>query len=101
MPKIDRAEPLVNQANAFLDTLLNDAPCRSGLPEAMAVVAVLEAAQQSLSHAGALTPIDLPHKSTAQAATLSPAVSKPLRAVPAPRVRADSRRKINVVTDGA
>lgn len=101
MPKIDRTEPLVNQANAFLDTLLNDAPCRSGLPEAMAVVAVLEAAQQSLSHAGALTPIDLPHKSTAQAATLSPAVSKPLRAVPAPRVRADSRRKINVVTDGA
>jgi len=52
LPKIDHVEPLVNQANAFLDTVLDGAPCRSGGPEAEGVVAVLEAATQSLRNGG-------------------------------------------------
>ncbi len=52
LPKIDRGEPLMNQANAFLDSVLNGAPCRSGCAEAEAVVAVLEAATESLRNGG-------------------------------------------------
>lgn len=61
LPKIDRVEPLVNQANAFLDTLLNGSPCRSGLKEAAAVVAVLEAAQRSIRRSGTYEPVQLPN----------------------------------------
>jgi predicted dehydrogenase len=52
LPKIDHVEPLVNQANAFLDIVLEGAPCRSGGAEAEAVVAVLEAATRSLRDGG-------------------------------------------------
>jgi predicted dehydrogenase len=52
LPKIDHVEPLVNQANAFLDIVLEGAPCRSGGPEAEAVVGVLEAATRSLRTGG-------------------------------------------------
>ena len=54
MPRIDRVEPLINQANAFLDTVLDQKPCRSGGKEAEAVVAVLEAASRSLRSGGVL-----------------------------------------------
>lgn len=57
IPKIDGTEPMVNQASAFLDTVLDNAPCRSGGKEAEAVVAVLEAATQSIAHGGGLYPI--------------------------------------------
>lgn len=57
LPQIDRVEPLVNQANAFLDTVLEDAPCRSGGEEGEAVVAVLEAASRSLRSGGVLCPV--------------------------------------------
>ena len=57
LPKIDRVEPLVSQANAFLDSLLNGKPCRSGGLEAEAVVAVLEAAAESLRNGGRFQPV--------------------------------------------
>lgn len=52
LPKVDRTEPLINQANAFLDSVLNAAPCRSGVYEALAVVSVLQAASASLQSGG-------------------------------------------------
>ena len=58
VPSIDRAEPLVVQANAFLDSILDGAPCRSGGKEAEAVVAVLEAAQRSIRNGGALSLVE-------------------------------------------
>lgn len=57
LPKIDRAEPLVNQATAFLDSVLDAKPCRSGGPEAIGVIATLEAAQESLRSGGAFCPL--------------------------------------------
>jgi len=57
LPKIDREEPLVNQAKAFLDSVLNGAPCRSGGLEADGVVAVLETATKSLANGGRMTPV--------------------------------------------
>jgi len=60
LPQIDRVEPLVNQANAFLDTVLKGAPCRSGPTEAQAVVAVLEAASLSIREAGRMCPVESP-----------------------------------------
>ena len=61
LPKIDRIEPLVNQASAFLNTVLDGAPCRSGGREAEAVVAVLQAATRSLQTGGVMCPVSSPH----------------------------------------
>lgn len=57
LPKIDLVEPLVNQAKAFLDTVLDGAACRSGGAEAEAIIAVLQAAQRSLQNAGRFFPV--------------------------------------------
>ncbi len=57
IPRIEQAEPLVLQAEAFLDSVLEGAACRSGGREAEAVVAVLEAAQASLHSGGGLCPV--------------------------------------------
>lgn len=54
LPRIDPTEPLINQANAFLDAVLNLAPCRSGGREAETVVAVLEAASRSIQAGGVM-----------------------------------------------
>lgn len=58
-PTVPRVEPLVNQANAFLDTVLDGAPNRCGPREAGAVVAVLEAADRSLRSNGQFVPVSL------------------------------------------
>lgn len=60
VPQIDRVEPLVNQANAFLDTVLEGKPGRSGGGEAEAVVAVLEAATRSLETGGTMCAVSSP-----------------------------------------
>lgn len=60
LPKVDRVEPLINQANAFLDTVLDGRPCRSGMTEALEVVAVLQAARKSTENGGRLCPVELP-----------------------------------------
>lgn len=60
LPKIDRTEPLTNQARAFLDCVLDGAPCRSGPLAAEAVVAVLEAATQSLRDGGGWCDVEQP-----------------------------------------
>lgn len=60
VPQIDRVEPLVNQANAFLDTVLEGKPCRSGGGEAEAVVAVLEAATRSIETGGTMCAVSSP-----------------------------------------
>jgi predicted dehydrogenase len=52
LPKIQRVEPLVNQANAFLDAIRGDTTCRASAAEGVAVVAVLEAAAQSMREGG-------------------------------------------------
>jgi predicted dehydrogenase len=57
LPKIDREEPLVLQAKAFRDCILDGAACRSGCVEAEGVVAVLEAAMESLRSGGRMTPV--------------------------------------------
>lgn len=59
LPNVERAEPLTNQANAFLDSILDGAPCRSGGRESAAVVAVLEAATESLENRGRMCPVKL------------------------------------------
>ncbi len=57
LPHIDYGEPLVKQANAFLDTVLDGAPCRSGPAEARAIVAVLEATCESIRQGGRMCPV--------------------------------------------
>jgi predicted dehydrogenase len=58
LPRIDHVEPLVSQANAFLDSVLDGVTCRSGPVEAQAVVAVLEAAAESIRSGGRMCPVD-------------------------------------------
>ncbi len=52
VPTVNRSEPLVNQANAFLDSVLEGKPCRCGAEEAAAVIAALEAATTSIRNDG-------------------------------------------------
>ncbi len=59
LPRIDHVEPLITQANAFLDTVLDNAPCRSGPVEAQAIVAVLEAATESTRQGGGFCPVEI------------------------------------------
>jgi len=60
IPSIGRTEPLVNQANAFLDWVIDGVPCASGAAEAARVAEVLEAATISLANEGAYCPIPAP-----------------------------------------
>ena len=57
VPHLKQVEPLVNQANAFLDAVLDRTPCRAGAPEADVVIAVLEAATRSLQSDGRSCPV--------------------------------------------
>ncbi|MEE9294169.1 MAG: Gfo/Idh/MocA family oxidoreductase [Phycisphaerae bacterium] len=57
IPRIERSEPLVNQANAFLDCVLDGGPCRSGGAEGRGVVEVLEAATESSRLGGSFCPV--------------------------------------------
>lgn len=66
LPAIQCTEPLVEQAEAFLDSVLDGAPCRSGALEARAVVAVLEAATESLGDAGRLVIVKSAHRAARQ-----------------------------------
>ncbi len=67
LPRIERVEPLVNQANAFLDTVMDNAACRSGALEAEAVVAVLDAATRSLKEGGKMCAVSPPRAAGPQA----------------------------------
>jgi predicted dehydrogenase len=64
LPKVDSTEPLINQANAFLDSVVDGVPCRSGGAEAEAIAAVLEAATRSLQSGGVLCPCSVPSART-------------------------------------
>lgn len=52
LPNVGHAEPLVNQANAFIDAVTGQAPCNSGISEARDVIDVLEAAAKSMTLGG-------------------------------------------------
>jgi predicted dehydrogenase len=52
IPRIEPAEPLVEQANAFLDAVLEGTPCRSDCAAAVRVIAVLQAAAESMQDGG-------------------------------------------------
>lgn len=52
VPTVNRSEPLVNQANAFLDSVIDGATCRSDADAAAAVIAALEAATLSIRSDG-------------------------------------------------
>ncbi len=60
LPKVARVEPLVNQANAFLDAVLEGGPSRSGIREGLEVVAVLDAAKASLESGGRMCSVNAP-----------------------------------------
>lgn len=59
VPTVARSEPLVNQAHAFIEAVLDGATLRSGAPEAIAVVEVLEAATWSIQNEGRFSPIPI------------------------------------------
>jgi hypothetical protein len=72
LPRIDRNEPLANQAGGFVQAVLDGAAVRSGVREATAVVAVLEAATHSLRADGAFCPVPaLPRE---QVAAIEPTI---------------------------
>lgn len=58
VPTITRVEPLVNQAEAFVDSVETSAPCRSRAMEAANVLAVVEAATTSMAEGGRMCPVD-------------------------------------------
>lgn len=78
LPKVDRVEPLINQANAFLDSVLDAKPNRSGGAEALTVVSVLEAATRSVQAGGQMCPVEPP--SIRRAASAASARVVPLQA---------------------
>lgn len=96
LPRIDRVEPLINQANAFLDTVLDQKPCRSGGKEAEAVVAVLEAASRSLRSGGVLCTV----ASNNGDSSLGTPVSKPQSLVGTARAE-NAMREIKRAQQGA
>ena len=57
LPRIAGVEPLVNQAKAFLDTVIDGKPCPSDATHAIGIVAVLEAAMASLASGGRFCPL--------------------------------------------
>ena len=81
LPTVHHVEPLINQANAFLDCILEGAPCRSGPTEATAIVSVLEAATESAQLGGRMCPVAPCGIGTTIARQTKPATSIPTRAV--------------------
>lgn len=57
LPAIRRTEPLVNQAEAFLDWICDGRPSPCGVAEGLQTALVLEAADRSMQHRGAETPV--------------------------------------------
>ena len=57
LPRIAGVEPLVNQARAFLDSVIDGKPCLSDAAQAVGIVAVLEAATESLASGGRFCPL--------------------------------------------
>lgn len=60
LPRIDKGEPLVNQANAFVDAVLNGSAVRSDGAGAADVVSVLEAITSSMEQGGRTCPVVSP-----------------------------------------
>ena len=58
LPSVRQAEPLVNQARAFLDWVLGQKPCASDAHCGLDVVRVLEAAMRSMTSGGAACPVE-------------------------------------------
>ena len=58
LPAIRPGEPLVNQAQAFLEWVLDGKPCASGVREGWDVARVLEAATHSMRNGGVMCPVD-------------------------------------------
>jgi len=78
LPRIEPVEPLVEQARAFLDAVLEGAACRSDAYSAIGVIAVLEAAAASIRGGGGLIPIEDAIVATRQ----KPAADVPVGALP-------------------
>lgn len=57
IPAVRRAEPLLKQAEAFRDWVLDDKTCGAGASEGASVVAALQTAMHSLHNGGASLPI--------------------------------------------
>ena len=58
LPSVRQAEPLVNQARAFLDWVLGQKPCESNAHCGLNVVRVLEAATRSMTSGGAACQVE-------------------------------------------
>ena len=82
LPSITQTEPLVNQAQAFLDWVLDGKPCVSDARYGVDVVKVLEAATHSIKNSGTLcsTGISVVASREAVLAT-APPILEPDRAV--------------------
>jgi hypothetical protein len=59
LPAIRQSEPLVNQAEAFLDWVLDGTPRGPDAANGWAVAKILEAAMRSIKNGGAMCPVDL------------------------------------------
>lgn len=83
MPAIQRSEPLMTQAEAFADWVLDGKSCRATARDGLAIVRTLEAAMESLANGGAMTPVtaDSPtllRKASASAGAVLPKRRPPL-----------------------
>ncbi len=58
LPAIRRTEPLVNQAEAFLDWVIDGTPCNADAVEGLRVANVLEAATKSIQNNGAFCDVE-------------------------------------------
>lgn len=97
LPRVDSVEPLIEQANAFLDSVLDGAPCRSGVSEGAAVVEILEAAQASIRNGGALSPVG--GATVAQKTMSAPAAHVWPQAGPVPSIAARPPRAAKTRSD--
>lgn len=76
LPAIRRTEPLVNQAEAFLDWILDGKPAPCGAEEGLQIARILEAANRSMRQGGAEMPVpDQPSGVLAAAAAMRRAVA--------------------------
>ena len=72
VPAIQSREPLHNQAEAFLDWVLEDRPAPSGVREAWNIARVLDAATRSMRQAGVMCRVDtVPAETLTQASVNS------------------------------
>lgn len=88
LPAIRRCEPLLEQARAFTDWVLDDTPCGPGINDGLAIVQALEAATASLNSGGTLVPIVSSADGTPRSMPRN-AVEKP--AAPLPSYRRNRR----------